>query len=123
MSVEVRVPQLGESVTEAVITRWMKADGDTVAVDEPLCEFESDKATLELPSPAAGTVHITKQAGETVKVDEVIASIEAGAAKAAAPAKPVAAPAPTPAPAKPAATPEAPSPKAAEPRAATVTAL
>ena len=123
MSVEVRVPQLGESVTEAVITRWMKADGDTVAVDEPLCELESDKATLELPSPAAGTVRITKQAGETVKVDEVIASIEAAAAKAAAPAKPVPAAAPTPAPAKPAVTPAAPSPKAAEPRPATVTAL
>jgi len=59
MSVEVRVPQLGESVTEAVITRWMKADGDVVAADEPLCELESDKATLELPSPAAGTLRIT----------------------------------------------------------------
>jgi 2-oxoglutarate dehydrogenase E2 component (dihydrolipoamide succinyltransferase) len=128
MSVEVRVPQLGESVTEAVITRWMKADGDTVAADEPLCELESDKATLELPSPAAGTLHITKQAGATVKVDEVIAAIEAGAAaKAAAPAKAPAPRTPAPAPAaaatKPAVAPVAPPPKAPEPRPATVTAL
>ena len=85
MSVEVRVPQLGESVSEAVITRWMKADGDAVAADEPVCELESDKATLELPSPAAGTLRITRQAGETVKIDDVIARIEAGEAKAAAP--------------------------------------
>ena len=122
MSVEVRVPQLGESVTEAVITRWMKVDGETVSADEPLCELESDKATLELPSPAAGTLRITKQAGETVKVDEVIAAIEAGAAKPAAPAK--AAPAPTPpTAAKPATPPPAPPQKAPEPRPATVTPL
>jgi 2-oxoglutarate dehydrogenase E2 component (dihydrolipoamide succinyltransferase) len=124
MSVEVRVPQLGESVTEAVITRWMKADGDSVAVDEPLCEIESDKATLELPSPATGTLRIKKQEGETVKVDEVIAGIEAGAAEAAAPAKPQAAPAPTPpAAAKPPTAPAAPPKKAPEPRTATITAL
>jgi 2-oxoglutarate dehydrogenase E2 component (dihydrolipoamide succinyltransferase) len=123
MSVEVRVPQLGESVTEAVITRWMKADGDVVAADEPLCELESDKATLELPSPAAGTLRITKQAGETVKVDETIASIEAGAAKAAAPAKPAAAAPPAAAPSKPVVAAAAPQSKTPESRPATVTAL
>jgi 2-oxoglutarate dehydrogenase E2 component (dihydrolipoamide succinyltransferase) len=123
MSVEVRVPQLGESVTEAVITRWMKADGEAVAVDEPICELESDKATLELPSPAAGTLRITKQAGETVKVDEVIASIAAGAAKAAAPAKPAAPATPAPLPAKPATAPAASPQKTPESRQATVTAL
>jgi 2-oxoglutarate dehydrogenase E2 component (dihydrolipoamide succinyltransferase) len=83
MSVEVQVPQLGESVTEAVITRWLKSDGDTVAVDEPLCELESDKATLDLPSPASGTLRVAKQSGETVKVGEIIARIEEAAAKAA----------------------------------------
>lgn len=123
MSVEVRVPQLGESVTEAVITRWMKAEGEAVAVDEPLCELESDKATLELPSPAAGVLHITKQAGDTVKVDELIARIESGAAaKAAAPAK--AAPTPAVTSAKPAAdAPAAAPPKPSEARPATVTPL
>jgi 2-oxoglutarate dehydrogenase E2 component (dihydrolipoamide succinyltransferase) len=124
MSVEVRVPQLGESVTEAVVTRWMRADGESVAADEPLCELESDKATLELPSPTSGTLRITKQAGETVKVDEVIARIEPGAAEAAGPAKAAPAPAPTtPAPATPTAPPAAPPPKAAEPRTASVTTL
>jgi len=123
MSVEVRVPQLGESVTEAVITRWMKADGDAVAADEPLCELESDKATLELPSPTAGTLRIARQAGETVKIDDVIARIEAGAAKAAAPKPaPVAKPAAT-TPPEPVAPPAAAAPKLPESRPATVTAL
>ncbi len=96
MSVEVQVPQLGESITEAVVTRWLKADGESVAADEPLCELESDKATLELPSPAAGTLRIAKEAGSTVRVGEVIARIEAGAGKAAAGPKPAVAAVPSP---------------------------
>jgi 2-oxoglutarate dehydrogenase E2 component (dihydrolipoamide succinyltransferase) len=74
----------------------LKADGETVAADEPLCELESDKATLELPSPAAGTLRIAKEAGSTVRVGEVIARIEAGAGKAPGGPKPAVAAVPTP---------------------------
>ena len=56
MSVEVRVPTLGESVTEATVATWFKKPGDAVAVDEMLCELETDKVTVEVPSPAAGTL-------------------------------------------------------------------
>ena len=56
MSVEVRVPTLGESVTEATVATWFKKPGDAVAVDEMLCELETDKVTVEVPSPAAGTM-------------------------------------------------------------------
>ena len=56
MSIEVRVPTLGESVTEATVATWFKKPGDSVAVDEMLCELETDKVTVEVPSPTAGTV-------------------------------------------------------------------
>ena len=56
MSTEVRVPTLGESVTEATVATWFKKPGDAVAVDEMLCELETDKVTVEVPSPAAGTL-------------------------------------------------------------------
>ena len=56
MSIEVRVPTLGESVTEATVATWFKKPGDAVAVDEMLCELETDKVTVEVPSPAAGTL-------------------------------------------------------------------
>ncbi len=82
------VPQLGESITEAVIARWLKNVGDAVAVDEPVVDLETDKITVQLPSPVAGV--ITAQAakeGETVKVGQVVGAVEAGAGKAAAPAK------------------------------------
>ena len=67
MSTEVRVPTLGESVTEATVATWFKKPGDAVAVDEMLCELETDKVTVEVPSPAAGTLsEIVAQEGETV---------------------------------------------------------
>ena len=70
MSTEVRVPTLGESVTEATVATWFKKPGDTVAVDEMLCELETDKVTVEVPSPAAGTLgEIVAAEGETVGVD------------------------------------------------------
>ena len=70
MSVEVRVPTLGESVTEATVATWFKKPGDSVAQDEMLCELETDKVTVEVPAPAAGTLaEIVAQEGETVGVD------------------------------------------------------
>jgi 2-oxoglutarate dehydrogenase E2 component (dihydrolipoamide succinyltransferase) len=101
MSTEIRVPTLGESVTEATVATWFKKPGDAVAVDEMLCELETDKVTVEVPSPVAGTLsEIVAAEGETVGVDALLAQIAEGAA-AAAPAakaetpKAAAAPAPT----------------------------
>ncbi len=101
MSTEVRVPTLGESVTEATVATWFKQPGDAVAVDEMLCELETDKVTVEVPSPVAGTLsEIVAAEGETVGVDALLAQIAQGdaapapkaEAKADAP-KPAAAPA------------------------------
>jgi 2-oxoglutarate dehydrogenase E2 component (dihydrolipoamide succinyltransferase) len=95
---EIRVPTLGESVTEATIGKWFKHPGDAVAVDEPLVELETDKVTIEVPAPAAGVLsEIAAKDGETVAVGAVLGQIKdgAGAAKTATPAaaKPAAAPA------------------------------
>jgi 2-oxoglutarate dehydrogenase E2 component (dihydrolipoamide succinyltransferase) len=80
MSTEVRVPTLGESVTEATVATWFKQPGDSVAVDEMLCELETDKVTVEVPSPAAGTLgEIVAAEGTTVGVDALLASISEGA--------------------------------------------
>ena len=93
---EVRVPTLGESVTEATVATWFKKPGDAVAQDEMLCELETDKVTVEVPSPAAGTLaDIVAAEGETVGVDALLANISEGAG-ASAPA-PAAAPAAAPA--------------------------
>jgi len=87
---EVRIPSLGESVTEAQIARWAKADGEAVRQDEVLLELESDKASMELPAERSGVLHIVKQAGETVGVGDLIARIDDGAVAAAkAPEEPV----------------------------------
>ncbi|QIE41380.1 2-oxoglutarate dehydrogenase complex dihydrolipoyllysine-residue succinyltransferase [Rhodobacteraceae bacterium SC52] len=85
MSTEVRVPTLGESVTEATVATWFKKPGDTVAQDEMLCELETDKVTVEVPAPAAGTLaEIVAQEGDTVGVDALLASISEGATDGAA---------------------------------------
>src|SRR6188472_1279608 len=77
MSLTLRVPALGESVTEATLGAWKRAEGDEVAADEPLVEVESEKATLEVPSPGAGVLRkILKKSGETVAVGDVIAEID-----------------------------------------------
>jgi 2-oxoglutarate dehydrogenase E2 component (dihydrolipoamide succinyltransferase) len=82
------VPQLGESITEAVVARWLKNVGDTVALDEPLVDLETDKVTVQLPSPAAGALSAQSvEAGATVKVGQVVGKVDAGAAGKAAPAK------------------------------------
>ena len=135
--VVVVLPALGESVTEGVITRWLKSVGDTVAADEPLVEISTDKVDTEIPAPASGTlVSIAVEADGTVAVGAEIARIASGASAAsppaaapapAAPAAPAAAPAPavTPAPKPPAAptpvtAPPPPAPAAAAPAPAAV---
>ena len=92
--IEMRVPAVGESITEVTIAAWSKKDGDMVALDEVLCELESDKATFELPAEAAGTLRIVAQAGETLPIGDIIARIEVGQS-AAVPA--AASPSPSPA--------------------------
>ncbi len=87
MATEIRVPALGESVTEATVGKWFKQAGDAVAADEPLVELETDKVTLEVPAPAAGVLsEIVVKAGDTVAVGTVLGAIQAGDGKAAAPA-------------------------------------
>jgi 2-oxoglutarate dehydrogenase E2 component (dihydrolipoamide succinyltransferase) len=114
MMAEIRVPTLGESVTEATIGKWFKKPGDAVAVDEPLVELETDKVTIEVPAPAAGVLSgITVKDGETVAVGALLGEIKEGAGSA--PAK--AAPAPPAAAAKPAAAAPAPTPPPPKPTA------
>jgi 2-oxoglutarate dehydrogenase E2 component (dihydrolipoamide succinyltransferase) len=110
---DIRVPTLGESVTEATIGKWFKHAGDAVAVDEPLVELETDKVTIEVPSPAAGVLsEIAARDGETVAVGALLGQIQDGAG-AAASAKPAIKPEKaSPAPAA-AAPPPAPSPSQA----------
>ena len=110
---EIRVPTLGESVTEATIGRWFKKAGDAVAVDEPLVELETDKVTIEVPAPSAGTLsEIAAKDGETVAVGALLGQIKDGAAGGAA--RPAAAPAKAASPAAP----PPPPPAAAAPAAA-----
>ncbi|GLK68956.1 2-oxoglutarate dehydrogenase complex dihydrolipoyllysine-residue succinyltransferase [Hansschlegelia plantiphila] len=88
MATEIRVPTLGESVTEATIGRWFKKPGETVNIDEPIVELETDKVTLEVPAPAAGVLgQIEAKDGETVGVGALLGSIEAGSGAAPAPKK------------------------------------
>ncbi|ANB35780.1 2-oxoglutarate dehydrogenase E2 component (dihydrolipoamide succinyltransferase) [Rhodovulum sulfidophilum] len=97
MSTEVRVPTLGESVTEATVATWFKKPGDAIEADEMLCELETDKVTVEVPAPAAGTLsEIVAAEGETVGVDALLATIAEGAA-APAPKANGGTPAPAPA--------------------------
>ncbi len=109
MAVEIKVPALGESVTEATVAKWLVKAGDAVAVDQPLCELETDKVTVEVNASVAGTIaELAVEEGASVQVGGVLCHIEAGAAgaaapkPAAAPAAPKAAPAPPPAAAAPA---------------------
>src|SRR6516164_2606745 len=116
---EIRVPALGESVTEATIGKWFKKPGEVVAVDEPLVELETDKVTIEVPAPAAGVLaDIAAKDGDTVAVGAVLGQIKegaAGAAKSAPAVAPSVTPSASPPPAQP--TPAA-APKGA-PKAAT----
>ena len=101
MAVEIKVPALGESVTEATVAKWLVKAGDTVTIDQPLCELEADKVTVEVNATVAGSiVDLAVAEGATVQVGGVLCHIEAGAgaatggaaaAKPAAPAAPAAA--------------------------------
>ena len=95
MAGDIIVPNLGESVTEAIVATWFKKPGDAVAQDEPLVELETDKVTMEVGAPAAGALKEIKAAeGDTVEVGGLLGVVEVGAAGAAAPASPAPAPAP-----------------------------
>jgi 2-oxoglutarate dehydrogenase E2 component (dihydrolipoamide succinyltransferase) len=124
VSIEIKVPAMGESVSEATIARWFKKKGDAVKRDEPLLELETDKVTVEVPAPADGTIEtIDANDGDTVQVGSLLGTIAEGAAGAKpAPAAPKPAEAPKPAAPKPApaAAPvaAAPAPKPAAPASA-----
>jgi 2-oxoglutarate dehydrogenase E2 component (dihydrolipoamide succinyltransferase) len=83
MAIQVKVPSVGESITEVTIANWTKKDGDVVQMDEIIAELESDKATFELTAPKAGVLKIKKQQGETVPIGELICEIEESAGGAA----------------------------------------
>jgi 2-oxoglutarate dehydrogenase E2 component (dihydrolipoamide succinyltransferase) len=109
MTVEIKVPAMGESVTEATISKWFKKEGDAVKRDEPLLELETDKVTVEVPSPADGAIEsISAQAGATVQVGALLGAIAEGKAGAPPAAKPAAPKAETPKPAAAAPAPAAP---------------
>src|SRR5689334_7849284 len=114
MSIEIKVPAMGESVTEATVARWFKKEGDAVARDEPLLELETDKVTVEVPAPADGSIEsISVKEGDTVQVGAVLGAIAEGAKGAAPAAAKPGAPAKAPAP-KAVAKVEAPKPVAAD---------
>ena len=113
MTVEIKVPAMGESVTEATVSKWFKKQGESVARDEPLLELETDKVTVEVPSPADGSLEsISVQEGDTVQVGALLGAIAEGA-KGTPSVKNVSVAAPKPAPKAEAPKPAAPAPKPA----------
>ncbi len=80
---EVKVPALAESITEVTLSRWLVKDGDYVNLDQPICEFETDKASQELPSPAAGVIKLVAKDGDDLKIGALICNIDEAAAKPA----------------------------------------
>ena len=89
MSLDIKVPEVGESITEVTIATWLKADGETVEMDEPLCELESDKATFELNAEAAGVLHHKAKEGDTLEIGALICSIDENGAAPSKDEKPV----------------------------------
>jgi len=79
MATQIEVPPLGESVKQAILVAWHKKEGESVAIDEPICELETDKANVDVPAKASGVLHHLKEEGETVNVGEAIARIDEGA--------------------------------------------
>lgn len=104
MAIDVKVPSVGESITEGTISRWLKKDGASVRADEPILELETDKATQEIPAPAAGVLHIGVAEGKTVAIGAVVGTIDPASAAASAAAPPALSEAPR-------RTPEASSPR------------
>ena len=95
MALELKVPEVGESITEVMIGVWKKREGDAVSTDDPVVEIESDKATVELPAPGQGTIsRILKGTGEKATVGEVIGYMEPAGATAAPSPAPAAPPSP-----------------------------
>lgn len=93
--VEMKVPVIGESISEVTLSQWLKKDGDFIKIDEPICEFESDKATLEFPAEASGKlIHIAKE-GDDLTIGSLVAHIDTSVQEENAAPAPVAAPAPT----------------------------
>lgn len=86
-----KVPTIGESITEVTLSQWLKADGDYVKLDEPICEFESDKATLEFPSEAAGKLIYVAAEGDDIEIGAVVAKIDTSVAAPASAAEPASA--------------------------------
>lgn len=97
MSVELKIPVIGESVTEVTLSSWLKKDGDYVAEGEAVCEIESDKASMELPAPSAGVLKIMAEAGSELKIGAKIGELDTSAAKPSAAPKAEAAATPAPA--------------------------
>ena len=93
MTIEIKVPSVGESVTEALLAEWFKQDGDIVEKNAPLFVLETDKVTLEVEAEAAGQLKILVSEGETVAIGAVVGTIDPAAAGEAAPASPVETPA------------------------------
>jgi len=120
MATEIRIPPLGESITEAVLIRWLKADGQAVTRDEPIAELETDKANVNLGAPGDGALRTGAAAGSTVQVGQVVGSIGDAASAAAAPQASAAAPAVA-APAKPASPAPTPPAQSSAPAAAAPT--
>src|SRR2546425_2639614 len=124
MPTDIVMPQMGESIVEGTITKWLKKPGDKIQRDEPLFEISTDKVDAEIPAPASGVLQDIKVSeGTTVQVNTVVGTIAPDAESAAAVSKPVAAPQPAPAPAekKPPAPPKA-APSQAEQQPAPATA-
>src|SRR5256714_5819530 len=82
MATQIEVPALGESVKQAILVAWIKKEGESVAIDEPICELETDKANVDVPAKTSGVLHHLKEEGETVSVGEAIARIDEGPAGA-----------------------------------------
>src|SRR5579863_364985 len=119
---DVVMPQMGESIVEGTLTKWLKKPGDRVERDEPLFEISTDKVDTEIPSPAAGTLaEVLVEEGKTVGINTIVARIdEAGGAAAATPAPKAAAPKVEEKPAPPPPPPAAEAPKAAAPEPETI---
>src|SRR5437588_1730989 len=95
MATEIKVPSVGESVTEGTVSRWLKRDGEQVRSGEPVLELETEKATAEVPAPASGTLRVGASEGATVAVGAVVGRIEEGGAASSAPTAKKEKPAPT----------------------------
>ena len=99
MTTELRVPAVGESVSEGVLGRWLIAEGDVVAIDQPIFELETDKISTEVPAPIGGAVTFQVAEGDTVTIDQVVAMIDESASAATPATESALEPAPNPEPA------------------------